>query len=75
MKIKSQSLEVPTSVIMPILTTKSNTLKFLQTSGPENRVDPKKFENTDWLFPETTKNFNKLPLQYRVSMSHILEKL
>lgn len=39
---------------------------FFQTSGPENRVNTKDFKDADWLFPETTKNFTKLPLQYRV---------
>ncbi len=42
----------------------------LQTSGPENHVDTTKdaLKNQDWLFPETTKNFARLPLQYRVSV-------
>ena len=40
----------------------------LQTAVPEQRVNIKDFqvENRDWLFPETTKNFSKLPLQYKV---------
>ena len=39
-----------------------------QTSGGDNRVSLKKEEvnKHEWLFPETTKNFNKLPLQYKV---------
>merc|ERR1719394_1656185 len=38
-----------------------------QSSGDQNRVDCKKEEvrRLDWLFPETTKNFHRLPLQYR----------
>lgn len=43
-----------------------------QTSGPENRVNTKDFKDADWLFPETTKNFTKLPLQYRVIKSFII---
>ncbi|XP_064630371.1 cilia- and flagella-associated protein 206-like [Lineus longissimus] len=35
------------------------------TSGEEHRVDPKDFKKMEWLFPETTKNFNRLPLQYK----------
>lgn len=36
-----------------------------QTSGPEHRVDPDKHRKAEFLFPETTKNFDKLPLEFR----------
>ncbi|XP_064603017.1 cilia- and flagella-associated protein 206-like [Liolophura sinensis] len=36
-----------------------------ESGGEENRVNPKDFPEQDWLFPESTKNFHKLPLQYR----------
>ncbi|XP_066277480.1 cilia- and flagella-associated protein 206-like [Branchiostoma lanceolatum] len=39
-----------------------------ETTGMEFRVDPSEFrirEGIEFLFPETTKNFEKLPLQYR----------
>jgi len=41
---------------------------FLQTRGPEHcAVARKDMRITmEWLFPETTKNFDRLPLQYRV---------
>ena len=44
-------------------------LIFFQTSGADHRVDVSndKFARLDWLFPETTKNFTRLPIQYRVS--------
>ena len=42
-----------------------------QTTGPEHRVLAKDFRELDWLFPETTKNFNKLPLQYRVGLFYM----
>lgn len=44
----------------------------MQTSGTEERIDTKKedMKKLDWLFPETTKNFDKLPLQYRVCVEH-----
>ncbi|XP_063717378.1 cilia- and flagella-associated protein 206-like [Symsagittifera roscoffensis] len=29
------------------------------------RIDPNAFTEFEWIFPETTKNFEKLPLQYR----------
>lgn len=44
-----------------------------QTSGADFRVNPKDFRELDWLFPETTKNFNKLPLQYKVSELWFIE--
>ena len=48
-----------------------------QTSGLESRIDTKKedLRKMDWLFPETTKNFNKLPLQYRVGITLIAKDL
>lgn len=44
-----------------------------QTRGPEHRViPPKELRITmEWLFPETTKNFTRLPLQYRVSYTSL----
>lgn len=38
-----------------------------QTKGQDHRIDTNReeFRKMDWLFPETTKNFLKLPLQYR----------
>ncbi|XP_070540608.1 cilia- and flagella-associated protein 206-like [Ptychodera flava] len=35
------------------------------TTGPDHQVNPSDFKHLDWLFPETTKNFERLPLQYR----------
>ncbi|XP_052772364.1 cilia- and flagella-associated protein 206-like isoform X1 [Mya arenaria] len=55
-------------VLMPFLTgvnIRSDEQRIQETSGNENRVNPNDFRDLDWLFPETTKNFNKLPLQYR----------
>ncbi|KAH3708597.1 cilia- and flagella-associated protein 206-like [Dreissena polymorpha] len=55
-------------VLMPFLTgvsIKSDEQRIQETSGHESRVNPNDFRDLDWLFPETTKNFNKLPLQYR----------
>ncbi|XP_067658072.1 cilia- and flagella-associated protein 206-like [Haliotis asinina] len=49
------------------LTILSDEERIKQTSTDEQRINPKDYqvESYDWLFPETTKNFNKLPLQYR----------
>lgn len=47
------------------VTVKTDEQRIQETSGPENRVNTKDFKDADWLFPETTKNFTKLPLQYR----------
>ncbi|KAK2151646.1 hypothetical protein LSH36_356g06008 [Paralvinella palmiformis] len=46
---------------------KSDEDRIKETSGGDNRVSLKKEEvnKHEWLFPETTKNFNKLPLQYK----------
>ena len=38
-----------------------------QTSGLEGRVDPDKHRKAEFLFPETTKDFETLPLEFRVS--------
>ncbi len=40
-------------------------IPFHQTTGDEHRVKPSDFKRVEWLFPETTKNFERLPLQYR----------
>ncbi|XP_060076916.1 cilia- and flagella-associated protein 206-like [Ylistrum balloti] len=44
---------------------KTDDQRLQETSGPENRINPKELKDFDWLYPETTKNFNKLPIQYR----------
>ncbi|XP_069140239.1 cilia- and flagella-associated protein 206-like [Argopecten irradians] len=44
---------------------KTDEQRMHETSGPENRINPKELKDFDWLYPETTKNFNKLPIQYR----------
>lgn len=55
-------------VLIPFLdgvTIKTDEQRIQETSGPEHRIIGKDFRDLDWLFPETTKNFNKLPLQYK----------
>jgi len=41
--------------------------RIAETSGNDKRVDvnAEGMQKLDWLFPETTKNFERLPLQYR----------
>jgi len=39
----------------------------VQNSGSEGRVDPDKHRKAEFLFPETTKDFERLPLEFRVS--------
>lgn len=43
---------------------------FHQSSSDDDRIDGKEIDNPkiELLFHETTKNFDKLPIQYRVSM-------
>lgn len=43
---------------------------FYQSSSDDDRIDGKEIDNPkiELLFHETTKNFDKLPIQYRVSM-------
>ena len=38
-----------------------------QTPGLEGRVDPDKHRKAEFLFPDTTKDFETLPLEFRVS--------
>ena len=42
----------------------------LQTSSDDDRINSKEIDNPkiELLFHETTKNFDRLPIQYRVSM-------
>lgn len=41
-----------------------------QTSGPDHRVDPDKHRKASFLFPESTQEFEQLPLEFRVSVWH-----
>ena len=38
------------------------------------RIDPNAFTEFEWIFPETTKNFEKLPLQYRASITNVSQE-
>ncbi|XP_072032769.1 cilia- and flagella-associated protein 206-like [Amphiura filiformis] len=64
-------LEVFTDeLIMPFLEgfhVKTDEERIRETTGEEHKVNPDDFKKlpVDWLFPETTKNFERLPLQYR----------
>lgn len=40
----------------------------------ENRVDPNENKQHEWLFPETTANFDKLPLQFKGICGYTLVK-
>ena len=44
----------------------------LQTSSDDDRINSKEIDNPkiELLFHETTKNFDRLPIQYRVSMKN-----
>ncbi|XP_033632882.1 cilia- and flagella-associated protein 206-like [Asterias rubens] len=44
---------------------RSDEERIRETTGDEHRVQPSDFKRVEWLFPETTKNFERLPLQYR----------
>ncbi|KAK6178134.1 hypothetical protein SNE40_012955 [Patella caerulea] len=46
---------------------KSDEERVKDVSGPDQFVNPKDYQVSqyDWLFPETTKNFHRLSLQYR----------
>lgn len=45
---------------------------YCQSSSPEARVDPDKHRKVEFLYPETTKDFDRLPLEMRVSRPLIL---
>ncbi|XP_063433973.1 cilia- and flagella-associated protein 206-like [Mytilus trossulus] len=42
---------------------KSDEQRIQESKG--EKINPSDFKDLDWLFPDTTKHFNKLPLQYR----------
>ena len=48
----------------------------LQTSSDDDRINSKEIDNPkiELLFHETTKNFDRLPIQYRVSMKDFFRK-
>ncbi|XP_071479028.1 cilia- and flagella-associated protein 206-like [Diadema antillarum] len=55
-------------VIGPLLEgipVKTDEDRIKETAGKDHRVKPSDFKHVDWLFPETTKNFERLPLQYK----------
>ena len=45
-----------------------NLLLCTQSSGPDHRVDPDKHRRASFLFPESTQEFEQLPLEFRVSV-------
>ena len=42
-----------------------------QNAGSEFRVDPDKHRRAEFLYPDTTKDFDLLPLEFRVRFSFI----
>ncbi|XP_074642939.1 cilia- and flagella-associated protein 206-like isoform X2 [Tubulanus polymorphus] len=44
---------------------KTDEERIQETSIPEECINPDEFKKQEWLFPETTKNFNRLPLSYK----------
>ncbi|XP_076103462.1 cilia- and flagella-associated protein 206-like isoform X2 [Mytilus galloprovincialis] len=52
---------------MVLLSVLRNILASLEpfTRSKGEKINPSDFKDLDWLFPDTTKHFNKLPLQYR----------
>lgn len=38
---------------------------FLKLSGSEHKIDPDKLPKADFVFPETIKNFEQLPLEFQ----------
>ena len=43
----------------------SGILYFIQVTSSGQRVDPDKHRRADFLFPESTKEFERLPLEFR----------
>ncbi|KAG7460646.1 hypothetical protein MATL_G00200970 [Megalops atlanticus] len=50
-------------VLLEDLEVKSDEQRMKDSS--ENRINPLEFEGQEWLFPETTTNFDQLPLQFK----------
>ncbi|NXW58387.1 CF206 protein, partial [Eurystomus gularis] len=61
--------EVLTSLLEGV-TVKSDEERIKETMG--NRVDASDFKNQEWLFPETTDNFNQLLIQYHGFCAHAI---
>ncbi|MBN3323131.1 CF206 protein, partial [Atractosteus spatula] len=63
--LETQAQLLPDSLLAPLLEgleVQSDEQRMIQSSG--NRIIASEHKNQDWLFPETTANFDKLPLQY-----------
>ena len=50
-----------------------NLLLCTQSSGPDHRVNPDKHRRASFLFPESTQEFEQLPLEFRVSVGLLLQ--
>ena len=50
--------------MVPCYTLLHNTC--VQSSGEDVRVNPDKHRKAEWLFAESTKDFEQLPLEFRV---------
>eukprot|EP00116_Pleurobrachia_bachei_P001541 sb/3461803/ len=66
---KSHRDVLPDSLLQPLLTgliLRSDEERVNETSGLDDRVEhAPQFKNLEFLFPETTRNFSNLPLQYK----------
>ncbi|XP_063682042.1 cilia- and flagella-associated protein 206-like [Bolinopsis microptera] len=66
---RSHKEVLPDSILQPLLTgliLRSDEERITETSGLEGRVEhAPHFKNLEFLFPETTRNFSQLPLQYK----------
>jgi len=61
------------ATITPELTSVDDVMR-MQSGGAEHQVVPDRDLRVtmQWLFPDTTKNFDRLPLQYRVSTPAVI---
>ncbi|XP_071404819.1 cilia- and flagella-associated protein 206 isoform X1 [Pithys albifrons albifrons] len=71
--LEIQSQLFPEAVLTSLLegvTVKSDEERIKETMG--TRVTVSDFKNQEWLFPETTDNFNQLAIQYRSFCAHAI---
>ncbi|XP_018599039.1 cilia- and flagella-associated protein 206 [Scleropages formosus] len=73
--LASQSQLLPedqVSILLEGMEVKSDEQRLKESA--ENHMDPSEFENQEWLFPETTANFDKLPFEYKGMCAYTLVK-
>ncbi|XP_041721406.1 cilia- and flagella-associated protein 206 isoform X2 [Coregonus clupeaformis] len=72
--LAAQSQLFPDGQLEDILGSEIKNYEQRMKESSENRIDPYEIKTQEWLLPETTANFDKLPLQYNGICGYTLVK-